>query len=287
MKVALLGTGLMGRPMAERLLKQGQSLIVYNRTREKAAPLADLGAEIAETPKPAVEAADCTLLMLADIGAIRSCLFPDEGPAPSLSGRTILQMGTVSPDQSLSLLKDVTDAGGDYLEAPVLGSFPEVQKRSLVVMAGARPEQFKQWLPLLRTFSPHPLHVGEVPKGAALKLALNHLIASLTTAFSYSLGMVRRRGVNVDLFMNVVRNSSVHSDQFDKKLDRMLSRDFSDPHFPTKHLLKDVQLIVEEGRSTGLSVEPAEAVRAIVQKALDMGLVETDYSSLYNAVDPA
>ena len=287
MKLALLGTGLMGRPMAARLLKMGHALTAYNRTREKAEPVAEAGVHMADTPWEAVESAECIILMLADAGAIRSLLLPAEGSRPLMAGRTIIQMGTVSPDQSLALKKDIELEGAEYLEAPVLGSFPEVEKGELVVMVGADSEQYSRWAPLLSAFSPEPFHVGPVPKAAALKLALNQLIAALTAAFSLSLGMVQRRNVDPELFMKILRNSALYARQFDKKMDRMLARDFSEPHFPTRHLLKDIRLMLAEGKSVGLETESLEGIEKVVEKAIRMGWKDTDYSSLYNAVNPA
>ena len=256
MKVALLGTGLMGYPMAERLLRCGHHVMVYNRTREKTQPLKKLGAEISETPKQAFESADCTLLMLTDAAAIRDMVFPRRSPKPSLSGGAIIQMGTISPDESIRLKKKVEQGGGTYLEAPVLGSIPQVEKGDLIVMVGSEPEQFNSWLPLLRCLSREPCYVGPVGKAAALKLALNQLIAALTVGFSFSLGIIQGRQIDVELFMKIVRESALYAPQFDKKLPGMLRRDFAKATFPTKHFFKDIQLMLDEGHSLGLETSP-------------------------------
>ncbi|MBW2625516.1 MAG: NAD(P)-dependent oxidoreductase, partial [Deltaproteobacteria bacterium] len=124
MKVALIGTGLMGRPMGERVLAAGYHLTVFNRSREKAELLRSSGAEIAATGAEAIGSAECVLLMLADGIAIREVLF-NENPKPDLGQRTVIQMGTISPTESIGFHKEVLERGGDYLEAPVLGSIPE------------------------------------------------------------------------------------------------------------------------------------------------------------------
>jgi 3-hydroxyisobutyrate dehydrogenase len=287
MKIAFLGTGLMGRPMAERLLSSGHLLVVYNRTREKAEPLAAAGAELAATPQAALTGAELVILMLADAAAIEETLFAN-AVAPKLpAGLTLVQMGTISPPQSRGFKERWEKAGGEYLEAPVLGSTPQAREGNLVVMVGSTEDQYERWLPVLERFSPDPLYIGPVGKASALKLALNQLIASLTAAFSFSLGLVRRSLVDVDQFMKILRSSSLFAPTFDQKLPRYLRRDFSAPHFPTRHLLKDVRLVLEEGKSAGLSTEALEGVREIVEKAVAVGLGEEDYSSIYEAVDPA
>ncbi|MHC4295238.1 MAG: NAD(P)-dependent oxidoreductase, partial [Planctomycetota bacterium] len=193
MNVAFLGTGLMGLPMGRRVLEAGHSLVAFNRTREKAIPLESAGATIADSPKDAVESADVCILMLTDAAAIREVLF-ELAPPPSLSGRTVIQMGTISPVQSIEIMQSAIAAGAEYIESPVLGSIPEAREGKLILMVGASEEQFARWSELLRCFGPDPLLIGSVGKAATLKLAMNQLIASLTAGFSLSLGLVQRGG---------------------------------------------------------------------------------------------
>ncbi len=286
MNISFLGLGLMGRPMAERLIGAGHRLIVYNRTREKAAPLEKLGASVAAAPGEAVEGSPCVIFMVADAPAVGSLLFPPGRPRPNLTGRTVIQMSTISPEESLRLKGEVEAAGGTYIEAPVLGSIPEAEQGRLVVMAGSTPGQFEEWLPLLRSFSPAPIYVGEAGKAAALKLALNHLIAAEAAAFGLSLGVVARNAVDVELFLGILRKSALYAPQFDKKLDRMLRRDFSNPSFPAKHLRKDVRLVIAEARRRGLDTEAAEGIEKIVGKAVDKGWADADYSAIYSVIAP-
>jgi len=163
MKVALIGTGLMGRPMGERILAAGYHLTVFNRSREKAELLRSSGAEIAATAAEAIGSAECVLLMLADGVAIREVLF-NENPKPDLGRRTVIQMGTISPADSVALEKKVLGRGGEYLEAPVLGSIPEASAGKLLIMVGATKPQFDKCSTLLECFGSEPLLIGEVGK---------------------------------------------------------------------------------------------------------------------------
>ncbi|MBE9190738.1 NAD(P)-dependent oxidoreductase [Gloeocapsopsis crepidinum LEGE 06123] len=283
MKVGFLGTGLMGLPMAQRLLNANLELIAYNRTLEKLAPLKEAGAEIATHPQAVTQAAECIILMLTDAIAIRSVLFSD---SQELAGRTIIQMGTISPTDSKAIRDEVVAAKGEYLEAPVLGSIPEATAGKLIVMVGATPEQFQRWLPLLQNFGSEPLHIGEVGTAAAVKLALNQLIASLTTAFAQSLGLILRQGIDVELFMQILRNSALYAPTFDKKLSRMVERHYDNPNFPTKHLLKDINLFIAEAEASGLNTSGVAGVQQIIEAALSQGFSDADYSALFSAVNP-
>lgn len=283
MRVALLGTGLMGQPMAQRLAVAGHEVVVYNRTRARAEALAGDGVRLAGTPAEAIRSAQCVLLMLSDAPAIRSVLLTGEA-REALEGRAVIQMGTVGPAQSRALMSEVQAAGGEYLEAPVLGSIPEARAGNLIVMVGATPGQFETYGGLLASFGAEPRLVGPVGQASGIKLALNQLIASLTTAFATSLAFVQRQGVDVELFMTILRQSALYAATFDKKLGRMLAHDYANPNFPTKHLAKDVDLFLAEGRGVGLDTAMLEGVRHVIQKTLEQGLVDTDYSALREGV---
>jgi 3-hydroxyisobutyrate dehydrogenase len=286
MTIALLGTGLMGRPMAERLAASGYAVVAYNRTQAKAEELRHAGITLLDRPEDAIRAADCVVLMLADAHAIRSVLL-SEHARNNLAGRAIIQMGTIGPRESQSLHQEILANGGDYLEAPVLGSIAEVRAGSLIVMVGATREQFRRWSDLLRCFGPEPRLIGPVGHAAALKLALNHLIAAHIAAFSLSLGVIQREGISVDTFMAILRESALHAPVFDKKLSRLLARDYGNPNFSTGHLLKDVELFLQEARSQGLETSSLDGLPRLLNKALAQGLADQDYSAVYNAVNPS
>ena len=283
MKVAFLGTGLMGLPMAQRLLAANIQLIAYNRTPEKLEPLKAAGAEIAARPYQAIRAADCVILMLTTAVAIYHVLLSD-GSSSSLAGRTVIQMGTITPTESKEIRNAVIAAGGEYLEAPVLGSIPEAESGKLTVIVGAYQEQYQRYLELLKNFGPEPKLVGSVGTAAALKLALNQLIASLTTAFALSLGFVQSQSVDVELFMQILRESALYAPTFDKKLQRMLDGNYANPNFPTKHLMKDTDLFIDEAKSVGLNVSSIEGVQQILAEAIKMSFSNADYSSLFSVI---
>ncbi|MEJ2428012.1 MAG: NAD(P)-dependent oxidoreductase [Deltaproteobacteria bacterium] len=285
MKVAFIGTGLMGRPMAERVLAAGYQVSVFNRSMEKAESLRSAGAKIAVSAAEAIRSANCLILMLADAAAIRQVIF-DSRPRPELKDLTVIQMGTISPSESIAFQDEVRKLGGDYLEAPVLGSIPEATAGNLLVMVGGSKKQLDRWSDLLQIFGPHPLMIGEVGKASALKLAMNQLIASLTAGFALSLGFVQKHNIEVDLFMKILRQSALFAPTFDKKLDRMLNRDYTRPNFPGKHLFKDVALFHSAAQSVNLQTIGIEAIRRLLEITLEKGYSEGDYSALFEAVSP-
>jgi 3-hydroxyisobutyrate dehydrogenase len=283
-KVAVIGAGLMGAPMAQRLLGAGHEVTVYARNRARAEALAPRGARVAPSGPAALAAADVAILMLRDGPATRATMFAGEAP-PDFQGRTIIQMGTIAPAESLELHRRVTAGGGDYLEAPVQGSIPQVESGTLLVLVGSTTEQFEQWSGLLHVFSPRPRHVGPVGQAALLKLCLNQMMASLMASFALSFGQVGRANIAPAEFMAILRETAMYAPAFDRKLDGLVARSFSAPHFTTRALLKDIDLMLAEAGAAGQRTAALEGVREVFALAVEKGLGGLDYSAVYEIVD--
>ncbi len=286
MRVSVLGIGLMGAPIAVRLRAQGHDVIAWNRTPGRAESLGEQDVQTAEGLTEAVAHAELLLLTLSDAAAMESVLFGADRPL-ALEDRCIIQMGTIGPDQSRALARRVARVGGSYLEAPVLGSIPEAKAGSLIVMAGGDAEHYARCLPVLQALGRQPRLIGSVGHAAALKLALNQLIASLTTGFAASLALVRAEGVDVDLFMELLRGSALYAPTYDKKLQRMLDGDFANPNFPLRHLLKDVRLFRDAAQSDDIDDGVIQAIQRLLERGMAEGLGSEDYSALFQAVSRA
>lgn len=277
--VSLLGTGLLGTPIALRLAATGLEVTVWNRTASKAEPLGEAGLGVAATAAGALLASPVAILMLADAPAIREVLFAPDALA-ALAGRTVVQMGTIGPDESRAFAAEVAAAGGEWVEAPVLGSIPQADSGTLQVMVGGTTVQLERLGTLFGRLGTDVRHVGSVGSAAALKLALNQLIGSLTAAFATSLAYVRAEGLEPETFMDVLRPSALYAPTFDKKLGRMLDAEYSNPTFPLRLLRKDIALFMHSARAAGVAPGMAEAVLAVVDTAMGKGLADGDYAAL-------
>ncbi len=284
MRIAWLGTGLMGRPMAARLLAAGHELTVWNRTAAHAEALVGQGARLAASPAAAMVEAEVVFTMLRDGPVTRAALFGE--PAPELAGRTVVQMGTIAPEESGELARDIEIDGGRYLEAPVLGSIPQATAGELLVFAAGEEALVERVRPLLEALSADLRRVGEVGDAATLKVAFNQLIGALATGFSLSLALVRRAGLEIELFMEILRKSAFYTVSFDGRLPRYLARDYSHPNFPLALLLKDTELALAEAERLGLGAEAVAGVRALLARGVESGLGALDYGALYEAIDP-
>lgn len=283
MKVGLVGTGLMGKPIALKIKKAGFDLTVYNRTKSKAEELKNSGIKVAESFRELITNCNVIPVILSDYTAVTNILFSEN---ISFENKTIIQMSTISPKESILLKERIEKLKGRYFEAPVLGSIPQIEEEKLIVLVGGTENDIEEYSKLFKSFSNKIVYIGIVGKASAIKLALNQLIATETAAFAMSLGYLRELGVDVEKFMDILKSSALYAPTFEKKLDNYLSRDFNNPNFPLKHLLKDVHLMIDQFRQEGINTQTLEGVEAVIRKGLEEKLSEKDYSSLYNIIHP-
>ncbi len=284
MKVGLIGTGLMGKPIAQKLLESKYELNVFNRTKSKTDSLIKLGAKSFTGIREFVAETDIIILMLSNYDAIVEVLFASN--IRNFENKTIIQMSTIAPTESIDLHKRITKLRGEYFEAPVLGSIPQIINSELIVLIGSSEKQFTKCENIFKSFSNKIIYLGEVGKASAMKLALNQLIISETVAFSMSLGFVIENNIDVNIFMEILRSSALYAATFDKKLPNYLNRNFDNPNFPVKHLLKDLDLILNSFAEKNINTDSLKSIRKILIDSIQKGNADKDYSALYNSVHP-
>lgn len=283
MKVSVLGAGLMGSPFSLRLLGEGHEVTVYNRSSDKLTHLISKGANITTNPFDAIANSKIIIMMLSGYSAITEVLF---STPIDMKDKLFVQMGTISPNESRELFTRISRLGAKYIEAPVLGSIPEALSGKLIVMVGGSLDDFNYVVPILDCLGEKPILIGDVGTAAALKLAMNQLIAALTTAFSLSLGFCMRNGVDTEIYMDVVRKSALYAQTYDKKLKKYLERNFDGANFSAKHLNKDVNLFLADAESLGMDCSSLQGIAKITTQAIKQGLGDKDYSAIYEIINP-
>lgn len=284
MEIGIIGAGIIGRKLAEALLRSGHAVTVYSRTASKAQPVKAAGARVVDQPQEVMAGTQGVILALSDKKAIDDVLSRIK---MTEKRQTVIQMGTISPQESRGLADFVTAAGGEYVECPILGSRREIEEKKLIMLFAGPRDALSRWSDVLTAFGPAPRYVGDVGQAAALKLALNNLIAVHAAGFALSLGIIEREGIDRDLFMDILRGSSLYAAMYDKKLPNWTQRRFNDPNFPTKHLRKDVELIAEHARKIGLNASVLDSIRDILDQTIAKGWGDSDYSSLIDVIHPA
>jgi len=288
-KIAFIGTGLMGETMAHRLLDAGFDLSVYNRTVSKTDALRRKGAAVAETPRQAVEQADIVIQMLNDYKAIQNVFFnshDSDAHIDSWKNKTFILMNTVTPDESRLVKGQIEETGGEYLEAPVMGSIPQVKAGDLKILVAGTQEQFQRWDNLLAFFGKKRHFIGETGQAAALKLALNQLAFSQTAMLAMSLGFLRQSDVEIDKFMGILRESALYWPGLERKFKVFMDRDYSFLRFPMKIMQKDLDLMIRQFTDKGIDTAPLDGLMQVLEKGIENGLEQTDGLSVYDIFHP-
>ena len=275
--VALLGTGHLGTAIGQRLLQQGVGLHVWNRTADHSHELIQNGANAIHYLHDLPQTCQQIIAVLRD-GPVTKRIVEHLG---SLRNACVIPMGTMGIRESKELAQQVIQQQGKYLEAPVLGSKPQALNGTLLVMAGGETDAFNEQHGLLNHLCQQPIHMGPVGSGAATKLALNQLIASLTHAFSVSLRLIQQSEVDVETFMQILRSSALYAPTFDKKLQRMLDAHYNDPNFSTALLRKDLDLFLNEAITANIHAKGLNSLMELLKESKGSSLDEMDYCSLH------
>jgi 3-hydroxyisobutyrate dehydrogenase len=276
--VALLGTGVMGAGMARNIAAAGLPLRVWNRTAEKAAPLAEHGAEVCSSPREAVEGADLVLTMLFDTESVAASM---REAAPGLSRDAVwLQMATVGVEGCATLAALADELGLRYVDAPVLGTRKPAEEGALVVLASGSSDTRDLAAPVLDAIASRVMWLGEAGAGSRLKLVANSWVLTVVEGIAESLTLAKALGLDPQQFLDVVKGGAMDAPYVQLKGSAMLAGDFA-TSFGLDGAAKDAGLIVEAARAAGVDLGVIEAVREHYQRALEAGHGDQDLAATY------
>ncbi len=276
--VALLGTGTMGAGMARNVAVAGLPLHVWNRTRAKAEPLAEVGALVAADPASAVRGADLVVTMLFDADSVAATMRQArEGLNPDV---VWLQQSTVGVEGADRLAELAEELGVRYVDAPVLGSRKPAEDGTLVVLASGPEAVRDRVAPVLDAIGSRTLWVGPAGSGSRLKLAANAWVLTVVEGVAESLTLARALGLDPRLFLEAVNGGAMDAPYVQAKGASMLAGDFT-PAFRLDGAAKDAELIVAAARSAGVELAVVEAARDHISRALATGHGDEDISATF------
>lgn len=279
-----IGLGLMGEPIAGNMLRAGNPLLVWNRTPNKPAGLADLGAQVADSVDTLFKRCDLVFLMLSDATAIDAVLLREHGRiGRQLQGRTLVQMSTTSPAFSAGLAADVIRAGGCYVEAPVSGSRGPAERGELVALVAGNAEAVDRVVPVLDAVCRDIVRFGDVPAASTAKLAVNLFLVTMVTGLAESVLFAQAHGLDAAAVGRVLDGGPMASDVSRVKLAKLLNGEHA-PQAAAVDVLKNCQLICDEAQSTGLTLPLITAARTLFTTTVDLGHGGKDMSSVLEAL---
>jgi 3-hydroxyisobutyrate dehydrogenase len=279
--VAVLGTGIMGAGMARSLVRAGLEVTVWNRSADKARPLADDGAKVAADAAGAVSGADVIVTMLFDGAAVAEVM--GRALAATRQDAVWAQTSTVGLASTQQLAQLAGRHGRGYVDAPVLGTRQPAEQGELIVLAGGPRELEPTVAPVFEAIGSKTIWVGErAGDGHRLKLALNSWVLSITTATAQAIALARDLGVDPQLFLDALRGGGTDSSYAQLKGRAMIAGDFA-PAFGLAGAVKDAELIVEALREAGDDPSLMQAVHHLMSVASDAGHAGEDMAAVVHA----
>ncbi|MCU0829909.1 MAG: NAD(P)-dependent oxidoreductase [Rhizobiaceae bacterium] len=277
MRISFLGLGLMGGPMAGRLIASGHDLTVWNRDTAKMQPLADMGATLAATPAGAVAGAEAVITMLTDGAAVRSVL---DSMAESLQpGTLFIDMSSIAPAQARRHADLLAVRGVQALDAPVSGGTAGARDGTLAIMVGGEASAFEAAHPVFAPLG-RAIRVGGAGAGQVAKLCNQQIVAITIGAVAEALHLAERAGADPAAMRAAIRGGFAESRILELHGARMLARDFT-PGGRSSIQLKDLDNILklagEANAATPLSTMMRERYATLVQA---MGQGELDHSAI-------
>jgi len=284
-KIGFIGLGIMGAPMCGNILAKGHDVTVYNRSRDKMAPLVAAGAKGASSVAQLVERADVVITMLSDPAAVWEVVAETAGVLSALNaGKTYIDMSTVSPESSREIAAMVRKTGADFLEAPVLGSRKPATEGTLVILAGGDPGVARRMEPILLAMGSKVVYMGEVGLAAHMKLIINQILGALLCVFSEAALTGTAAGIPGEKILEVVQSSVVGCQAIQiKGRDMLVDRVFP-VHFPLRHAHKDMRLAVLAGDAAGVPTPVTAAAYQQYSVARERGFGDRDVSAVLRAL---
>jgi 3-hydroxyisobutyrate dehydrogenase len=280
----VLGTGIMGAPIARNIAAAGHDVRAWNRTIEKARPLADDGVTVAQSARDAVAGADVILTMLADLEA--TAAVAEDALAAAEPDAVWLQTATVGVE-GIERCGKLADAHRVTLvDAPVLGTRQPAQDRKLVVLASGPDEAVDRCVPVFEAIGQRTLRVGAAGAGTRLKLALNAWVLAVTAATAETIALTQGLGLEPQLALDALEGGALDLPYFRTKAKLMLEGDFP-PSFPLALAAKDAGLVREAAERSGLDLALARALADRFASAAQAGFGEEDMAAVYRLAAPA
>jgi 3-hydroxyisobutyrate dehydrogenase-like beta-hydroxyacid dehydrogenase len=287
-RVAFLGLGIMGEPMARNLVEAGFELTVWNRSPTKALNFAAAhGAEHAASPAEAAERSDVTITMVPDSPEVKDVLFGERGAAEGMRhGSLAIDMSTIAPSTTLEVAERLAKEGIAFLDAPVTGSRPRAEDGTLTIMVGGDATHFERARPVLDAMGKLVVHVGPQGHGTIVKLINNTTAAVNALAVAEALVAAKEAGVDTDALREVMAAGSGGSAMLALKAGPMLEHDFT-PLFKLAHMLKDVRHCLAEAERLGARMALGELAEHAYTQADRKGLGEQDFAAVVEVVEHA
>jgi 3-hydroxyisobutyrate dehydrogenase-like beta-hydroxyacid dehydrogenase len=281
MKIGFIGLGIMGSRMAANLQKCGHSVIIHNRTPQKAEPLLAKGAEWADSPADLAPNVEVLFTMLAHPDAVWEAALGENGFLAHLApGRLWVDCSTVNPSFSRLMAAEAQARRIRFLGAPVTGSKEQAAAGKLVFWVGGESFDLEACLPLLECMGNRIVHAGGQGMGASLKMVMNQLLGTVMAAFAEGLALGQSLGLSHDVLFEALLNGPAAAPLLAAKRKRIESGNYEGPDFPLQWLQKDLHLASVSAYESGVAMPLTNVAKEVYRLAMRQGDGDKDFSAI-------
>ena len=280
-RIAFIGLGAMGFPMAGHLAKTGHNVTVFNRTAERASAWqAEYGGQVAASPAEAAEHQDAVMICVGNDDDVLAVTTGDEGALKTLpEGALLIDHTTTSEALAISLAETASESGVTFLDAPVSGGQIGAQNGVLTVMAGGNETAFQSALPLIECYAKSVKRMGPVGAGQLTKMVNQICIAGLLQGLSEGIHFAERAGLDVTAAMEVIAQGAAQSWQMNNRASTMIAGEF-DFGFAVDWMRKDLGIAIAAAEKVGAAVPVTQLVDGFYAEVQHLGGQRWDTSSL-------
>jgi len=282
--LGFVGLGVMGGGVTRRLLEAGHQVSGYNRSREKAASLVELGLDLKDTPREVAEASDVVFSMVTNVAALEAVT---EGPdgilAGLVPGKVYVDMTTGTPEASRALAERVSALGAQMLDAPVSGSVSTLEEGRLSIMVGGDEDAFAAVEPILLDVGRKVILIGSNGQALLMKIAINLSLHVQMVAFCEGLLIAEKDGIDREVAVEAFMESVVASPMLKYRGPFVLEMP-DEPWFNVNMMQKDMVLALEAGRRLDVPMPTTAVSNELLTAARGMGYVEQDFAVVYEVL---
>jgi 3-hydroxyisobutyrate dehydrogenase/glyoxylate/succinic semialdehyde reductase len=281
MRIGFIGLGIMGSRMAANLQKRGHSLVVFNRTSEKAIPLIAAGAQWEEGPAAVATKVDVFFTMLAHPDAVEEAALGKLGfLSHPTRGQTWIDCSTVNPSFSKKMAAAARARGVGFLGAPVTGSKDQAAAAKLTFWVGGKAKDLEACSRLLECMGDRIVHCGGDGTGTSLKMVMNQLLGTAMAGFAEGLLLGESLGLKHEVLLEALRGAPAVAPFLAAKLDRISGSNF-EADFPLRWLQKDLHLVCVSAYEAGTAMPLTNTAKETYQMAVRGGHGDEDFSAIY------
>ena len=280
--IAVLGTGIMGAPVARNLQRAGFTVRAWNRSLDKAQALASDGITVADTPADAAKGADFVMTVLIDGEAVEQTMV-DSGALQAMGEDAIwLQCSTVGIEAIEHLADLAKQQDIAFVDAPVIGTKKPAEDGTLTVLAAGNRELEAQCQPVFEAIGSRTIWLDNIGDASKLKLVVNSWVLAVSAAIAEAIALAEGLGFDPQLFLDTVKGSATDNPFLHAKGQATIKRDFA-PAFPADGAYKDIKLILAAAQAAGIEQDLMTAVQQKLERTVQQGHGKEDMAAMYHA----